>query len=112
MFAQTRNKLKPDGFFLASVFGEETLYQLRWNNNSGLHSYYEFKFLKFCKIFRTSLLLATQERRGAVAQYLSPFAGLGDIGNLLTRTKFALPTGLKKKIDLIYFFWKEFGINL
>lgn len=33
LFAQTRNKLKPDGFFLASVFGEETLYQLRWNNH-------------------------------------------------------------------------------
>ena len=38
------------------------------------------------------MLLAEQERFGGVAQHVSPFAGVGDIGNLLTRAKFAIPT--------------------
>jgi hypothetical protein len=40
---------------------------------------------------RSALLLAEQERRGGVGQHVSPFAGVGDIGNLLTRAQFALP---------------------
>jgi SAM-dependent methyltransferase len=30
LFVQAKNKLKPDGFLLASMFGEDTLYQLRY----------------------------------------------------------------------------------
>jgi NADH dehydrogenase [ubiquinone] 1 alpha subcomplex assembly factor 5 len=68
VFERVRYLLKPDGLFLAALFGAESLFELR-----------------------TSLLLAEQERRGGVGQHISPYAGVGDIGNLLTRAEFALP---------------------
>jgi NADH dehydrogenase [ubiquinone] 1 alpha subcomplex assembly factor 5 len=68
VFERVRYLLKPDGLFLVAMFGAESLFELR-----------------------TSLVLAEQERRGGVGQHISPYAGVGDVGNLLTRTDFALP---------------------
>lgn len=68
LFERVRLALKPDGLFLGAMFGGDSLFELR-----------------------SALLLAEQERRGGVGQHVSPFAGVGDIGNLLTRAQFALP---------------------
>jgi NADH dehydrogenase [ubiquinone] 1 alpha subcomplex assembly factor 5 len=68
LFERVRLALKPDGLFLGAMFGGDSLFELR-----------------------SALLLAEQERRGGVGQHVSPFAGVGDIGNLLTRAHFALP---------------------
>ncbi|XP_070494117.1 arginine-hydroxylase NDUFAF5, mitochondrial [Chironomus tepperi] len=61
--------LKPDGVFLASMFGGETLYELR----SALH-------------------LAEQERRGGLSPHISPFAQIRDIGGLLNSSGFNMLT--------------------
>ena len=71
--------LKPDGLFLASMFGENTLVELR-----------------------NSLLLAEQERDGGVSPHVSPFAGIGDVGNLLSRAGFALPTADQETLTVKY----------
>jgi NADH dehydrogenase [ubiquinone] 1 alpha subcomplex assembly factor 5 len=48
-FTQIRHLLKPDGVFIGAVFGGDTLFELR-----------------------TSLQLAEQERRGGIANRVSP----------------------------------------
>eukprot|EP01116_Phalansterium_solitarium_P012627 TRINITY_DN29093_c0_g1_i1.p1 TRINITY_DN29093_c0_g1~~TRINITY_DN29093_c0_g1_i1.p1 ORF type:complete len:341 (+),score=105.36 TRINITY_DN29093_c0_g1_i1:302-1324(+) len=79
-FAQVLHALKPDGVFLAAMLGgEHTLHELR-----------------------TALLLADQERLGGVASHVSPFAGVADIGNLLSRARFALPTVDTETITVRY----------
>ena len=69
IFRSINNCLKPDGVFLASIFGGETLYELR----SALH-------------------LAEQERRGGLAPHISPFTKIRDIGALLNRAGFTMLT--------------------
>src|SRR5687767_9310473 len=66
---QIRHTLKEDGLFLAAMLGENTLIELR-----------------------NSFFLAEQEREGGLSPHVSPFAGVADMGNLLTRAGFALPT--------------------
>lgn len=66
--AQIRRVIKPDGLFLATLFGGETLRELR-----------------------TALLEAEAETAGGVAPRVSPFTDVRDAGNLLTRAGFALP---------------------
>ncbi len=66
--AQIRRSLKPDGLFLATMFGGETLRELR-----------------------SALLEADAETAGGVAPRVSPFTDVRDAGNLLTRAGFALP---------------------
>ncbi|XP_022903776.2 arginine-hydroxylase NDUFAF5, mitochondrial isoform X1 [Onthophagus taurus] len=61
--------LKQDGVFMASVFGGETLYELR-----------------------SSLQLAELERRGGLSPHISPFTEVRDIGSLLTRAGFTMLT--------------------
>uniref|UniRef100_A0A6P7GM78 Arginine-hydroxylase NDUFAF5, mitochondrial n=1 Tax=Diabrotica virgifera virgifera TaxID=50390 RepID=A0A6P7GM78_DIAVI len=61
--------LKEDGVFLASVFGGDTLYELR-----------------------SSLQLAELERRGGISPHISPFTEVRDIGSLLTRAGFTMLT--------------------
>lgn len=64
---------------------------------------YVLNIVVFHTLFvRSSLLLAEQERLGGVAQHLSPFAGVGDIGNLLTRAGFAIPTVDIERFDMVY----------
>jgi SAM-dependent methyltransferase len=65
---QIRRALKPDGLFLAALFGGETLTELR-----------------------QSFAAAESEIEGGVSPRVAPFADLRDLGGLLQRAGFALP---------------------
>jgi NADH dehydrogenase [ubiquinone] 1 alpha subcomplex assembly factor 5 len=65
---QLRRALKPDGFFIGSMLGGETLFELR-----------------------RCLMDAEMELSGGVSARISPFAELRDAGGLLQRAGFALP---------------------
>ncbi|CCU75501.1 unnamed protein product [Blumeria hordei] len=69
VLGQINRVLKPDAPFLASMFGGDTLYELR-----------------------TSLQLADMERRGGVSPHVSPLADVKDIGSLLQRAGFKMLT--------------------
>eukprot|EP00798_Chlamydomonas_sp_ICE-L_P025868 gene25868-11538_t len=69
VLAQARIALKPDGLFLGSMFGGETLNELRM-----------------------SCAAAQLERQGGVSPITSPLAQVRDAGNLLTRAGLTLPT--------------------
>ncbi|KIR59301.1 hypothetical protein I314_04816 [Cryptococcus bacillisporus CA1873] len=62
---QVRHLLKPDGVFVAAVFGGDTIFELR-----------------------TSLQLAEQERRGGIANRVSPMISSTDAPSLLNRAGF------------------------
>ncbi|KAJ7539000.1 hypothetical protein O6H91_11G072200 [Diphasiastrum complanatum] len=66
---QCRMALKPDGLFLASMYGGDTLRELR-----------------------IACTAAQLEREGGVSPRISPLAQVRDAGNLLTRAGLALPT--------------------
>lgn len=61
--------LKPDGMFMGTIFGGDTLYELR-----------------------TSLQLAELERRGGMSPRMSPLVHLNDVGSLLNRAGFSMLT--------------------
>jgi SAM-dependent methyltransferase len=65
---QARRALKPDGLFLASLFGGRTLQELR-----------------------ACLLQAESDVRGGAGARVAPFADARDMGDLLQRAGFALP---------------------
>lgn len=66
--AQVRRALKPDGLFLAALFGGGTLAELR-----------------------DALMDAEMAEEGGVSPRVSPFADVRDMGALLQRAGFALP---------------------
>jgi len=66
---QIKEALRPDGLFLASMFGGETLFELR-----------------------TSLQLAEVEREGGISPRISPMTNSGDVSSLLGRAGFTLLT--------------------
>ncbi|KAJ3118826.1 hypothetical protein HK098_005825 [Nowakowskiella sp. JEL0407] len=66
---QVKHALKPDGVFIGSMFGGDTLYELR-----------------------TSLQLAEMERKGGIAPHVSPMTDVRDVSSLLQRAGFALTT--------------------
>jgi NADH dehydrogenase [ubiquinone] 1 alpha subcomplex assembly factor 5 len=66
---QIRRSLVPDGAFLGSMFGGDTLFELR-----------------------TSLQLAESERHGGIAPRVSPMTDVKDVGSLLNRAGFKLTT--------------------
>lgn len=68
-FNTINRSLKPDGVFIASLFGGETLFELR-----------------------SSLQLADMERKGGISPHISPFAHIRDIGSLLNRAGFTMLT--------------------
>ncbi|KLT43498.1 S-adenosyl-L-methionine-dependent methyltransferase [Cutaneotrichosporon oleaginosum] len=68
-FTQIRHLLKPDGVFIGAVLGGDTLFELR-----------------------TSLQLAEQERRGGIANRVSPMINTTDAPSLLNRSGFTLTT--------------------
>ena len=76
---QANRVLKPDGLFLASIFGGETLKELR-----------------------QSLLQAESEISGGVSPRVSPFADVRDVGGLLQRAGFALPVADSDTITVSY----------
>ncbi|KAI1295670.1 Arginine-hydroxylase NDUFAF5, mitochondrial [Halotydeus destructor] len=67
--AKMMSCLKPDGVLIASMFGGQTLYELR-----------------------CSLQLAETERKGGFAPHVSPFTEASDIGSLLTRAGYSMIT--------------------
>lgn len=69
VLAQINSILKPDCPFIATMFGGDTLFELR-----------------------TSLQLADMERRGGVSPRVSPLADVRDIGGLLQKAGFKLLT--------------------
>jgi SAM-dependent methyltransferase len=76
---QLRLALKPDGLLLASLFGGETLNELR-----------------------LSLLEAESELTGGAAMRVAPFADLQDIAGLLQRVGFALPAADRDIVTVRY----------
>lgn len=65
---QTRRVLKPDGLFMACLFGGATLTELR-----------------------QAFMQAESETEGGVSPRVAPFADVRDLGGLLQRAGFALP---------------------
>lgn len=76
---QLRLALKPDGLLLASLFGGETLNELR-----------------------LSLLEAESELTGGAAMRVAPFADLQDVAGLLQRAGFALPAADRDVVTVRY----------
>jgi SAM-dependent methyltransferase len=77
--SQIRMALKPDGLILATLFGTETLKELR-----------------------SVLIDAEVEIAGGVAPRVSPFTDVRDAGNLLTRAGFALPVVDAETVSVTY----------
>jgi len=78
-FKQIKKCLKPDGVFLGSTFGENTLQELR-----------------------NSFYLAEQEREGGYAPHTSPYTRVSDVGNLISAARLAFPTIDTEDIRVVY----------
>jgi SAM-dependent methyltransferase len=76
---QMRQALKPDGLLLASLFGGDTLHELR-----------------------LSLIQAESELTGGAGPRVSPFADLRDAAHLVQRAGFALPAVDRDLITVRY----------
>jgi SAM-dependent methyltransferase len=76
---QLRRALKPDGLLLASLFGGDTLTELR-----------------------ASLLTAESEITGGAGARVAPFADLQDLAALLQRAGFALPAADRDVVTVRY----------
>lgn len=68
VLAQARRALRPDGLFVAALFGGDTLFELR-----------------------ESFAAAEIDTLGGVSPRVAPFADVRDLGGLLQRAGFALP---------------------
>ena len=76
---QIRRALKPDGLFLAALFGGETLQELRGCFAS-----------------------AESETRGGISPRVAPFGDVRDMGGLLQRAGFALPVSDVERLSVRY----------
>src|ERR1700761_8507322 len=76
---QIRRVLKPDGLFLAALFGGDTLHELR-----------------------DCFALAESEVRGGISPHVAPFAYVRDLGSLLQRAGFALPVADIERLTVRY----------
>jgi SAM-dependent methyltransferase len=76
---QIRRALKPDGLFLATLFGAATLSELR-----------------------QSFAFAESESMGGVSPHIAPFADVRDMGALLQRGGFALPVADVERLRVRY----------
>lgn len=76
---QIKNALKPDGMFIAALFGGETLHELRASLNS-----------------------AEMEIRDGMSPRVFPFADKQELGGLLQRAGFALPVVDSEIITVTY----------
>lgn len=79
VLAQIRRALKPDGLFLAALFGGATLFELR-----------------------QSMAAAEFETAGGISPRVAPFADLRDLGGLLQRAGFALPVADVERTAVLY----------
>jgi len=80
---QIRRALKPDGLFLAALFGGDTLRELR-----------------------ESFAHAEAEIAGGISPRVAPFADVRDMGALLQRAGFALPVADVERLSVRY---RDFG---
>lgn len=76
--AQIRRILKPDGLFLAVLFGADTLCELR------------------------EAFLVAESEAGGASPRVAPFADLRDLGALLQRAGFALPVADQDRVTVRY----------
>lgn len=76
---QIRRALKPDGLFLAAIFGGATLQELR-----------------------ESFAFAESETLGGISPRVAPFADVRDMGSLLQRAGFALPVADVERLSVRY----------
>jgi SAM-dependent methyltransferase len=76
---QIRHALKPDGLFVAAMFGGKTLAELR-----------------------TCLADAELETTGGVSPRIFPFADVRDMGSLLQRAGFSLPVTDSEEVNVSY----------
>jgi SAM-dependent methyltransferase len=76
---QIRRVLKPDGLFVASLFGGETLSELR-----------------------QAFAAAELEMRGGASPRIAPFAEVRSLGGLLSRAGFALPVADVERTTIRY----------
>jgi SAM-dependent methyltransferase len=76
---QMRIALKPDGLFVAALFGEETLGELR-----------------------AALYESEAAHAGGVSPRIAPFAGVRDLGQALQRAGFALPVADIDHVEVRY----------
>ena len=79
LLTSARRALRPNGLFLAAMLGGDTLSEMR-----------------------SSFVLADLERRGGVAQRMSPLATVSDCGALLQAAGFSLPTVDTDKLVVHY----------
>ena len=79
LLRQIRTVLKPDGLFLACLFGGGTLSELR-----------------------TALIEAENEITGGISPRLSPLPGLQDMAGLLQAAGFALPVADRDRVTVRY----------
>ncbi len=79
LLVQVRRALKPDGLFLAALFGGDTLHELR-----------------------EALAAGESEIRGGISPRVSPFADVRDMGGLLQRAGFALPVADVERTTVRY----------
>lgn len=79
VMAQCRHALRPDGLFLAAMYGGHTLQELR-----------------------IACTIAQQEREGGVSPRVSPLAQVRDAGNLLTRAGLTIPAVDVDEIQVHY----------
>ncbi len=77
--SQARAALKPDGLFIAALFGEDTL-----------------------KDLRTAFYTAETEIVGGVSPRVAPFASVRDLGSALQRAGFALPVADIDRVQVRY----------
>jgi SAM-dependent methyltransferase len=80
---QIREKLAPDGLFLAALFGGDTLFELR-----------------------ESFAAAEAMTTGGISPRVAPFADVRDLGGLLQRAGFALPVSDVERTTVHY---RDFG---
>ncbi|HTT97590.1 MAG TPA: methyltransferase domain-containing protein [Rhizomicrobium sp.] len=79
VLVQIREKLAPDGLFLAALFGGDTLFELR-----------------------DSFAVAEAETTGGISPRVAPFADVRDLGGLLQRAGFALPVADVERTTVLY----------
>lgn len=76
---QIRRALKPDGFFIAALFGARTLFELR-----------------------SAFMQAESELRGGVSPRIAPLPDVREAGALLQRAGFALPVADTEEFTVHY----------
>jgi SAM-dependent methyltransferase len=79
VFLQIRRALKPDGLFLAALFGGDTLTELR-----------------------QSFAAAESEVEGGASPHVAPFVDVRELGALLQRAGFALPVTDVERVTVRY----------